>query len=281
MNDHEKLKAREALNIMEAGDIEDSYHQFIHEHKEALVDLSEWLPVTQDYIKPLYPGELVVVVGDTGSGKTCMLQNIAHCMAPLPTLMFHLELPNIKVFERQVALANKMTQAEVRERYINNNPVDLSACSHIYSCDLPGMSVELIEGYIEAATTKAGEPIRIVMIDYIGLMDFGKANNRYTAISRIAQDLKGLAKDTNTVVFVVSQMGRKDRQDVGEIYLHDARDSSSIEQSCQLLLGIWPAQDEMNPKKQVRKIKVVKQTAGDSGKTFTCSFDGPTMVMRG
>lgn len=275
MNDKELRKL--GIHIKSIYDVESDYHEFITHISEKQVDLARWHAPLAGYVEPCVPGELVLVLAETGAGKSGLLQNIAQALRPQTVLFFSLELPNVAIFERHGALANEIPQRDVRERYLRETPepVNVAGSDHIYWIDNTSLTVDQVGLFIEAAKARDIAP-DVVMIDYVGLMK--ALGNRYMAQSSIAEDLKALAKEHNVVLFIACQMGRKGRDDVGEIYLHDSRDSSSIEQSCQLFFGIWTSEDELTHGCKI--LKVVKQTRGKAGRKFTLLWRPEMMVMR-
>ena len=65
-------------------------------------------------------------------------------------------------------------------------------------------------------------------------------------------------------------MGRGEEDDNGtkEVGLYDAKDSGSIENSAQLMLGAWrPERDEL-------VLRVLKQTKGRARWDVHCNYDG-------
>jgi replicative DNA helicase len=75
-----------------------------------------------------------------------------------------------------------------------------------------------------------------------------------------------LARATDTVVIMASQVRRE--QDRTEIDLHDAKDSGSVENSAQLVMGAWrPQVDRMT-------IRILKQTKRAGSVDIHCLFDG-------
>jgi replicative DNA helicase len=78
--------------------------------------------------------------------------------------------------------------------------------------------------------------------------------------------MKVLARATGTVVIIASQVKRD--PDRVEVDLHDAKDSGSIENSAQLVMGAWrPEVDRMT-------IKLLKQTKRAGEHKIECHFDG-------
>ena len=110
----------------------------------------------------------------------------------------------------------------------------------------------------------------LVLVDYIQLVKgFGKS--RYEKISEVAEQLKIVAKNTGTVIIMASQVGRD--KESPEIFLHDAKDSGSIENSSGVVIGIW-----RDPKdQQILNVKVLKNTKGRPSMEIPCLILGDSM----
>ena len=238
------------------------------------LDLGDWLPSFRRIARPLVRGELAFIMADTGVGKSMALQNIAVACARERSLFFELELPGTLLWERWAAHQLKRTCDEVSRivRAGTTPPLGLDDC---YVCDATRLSWEQMAECIEKhAPVKCGAKPLNVFVDYIGLMQ-AHGKSRYERVSVAAEDLKVLAKTTNTIVIASTQRARPDREgeEAGdtEPHLHDAKDSGSIENSAGLLLGMW------RPYRDSLKIKVLKNTKGRAGDTIECNIDGARM----
>jgi hypothetical protein len=74
-------------------ELEKRYRAFVRDLPHRSLDLSKFLAPLGNYTRPLIPGELMLILADTGVGKTVLCQNIARAATPLPTIFFELELP--------------------------------------------------------------------------------------------------------------------------------------------------------------------------------------------
>lgn len=265
--------------IQSIGELEPEYKEMMGASKDMMVDLSRWLPSLRSRFRLLMPGEVVAIVADTSAGKTAILQNIAIAMAPLPTLLFELELPGALTFERFVALVTKKSARSIEEAYMNKQTVDWRTgrkLDHIFVCSLSKMTPQLVEKYILEAPLKMGKKPVLVMIDYLQIMR-GDSKNRYEKASEACEDFKSIAKSTGTVIMFTSQISRKkDEVSSNEVFLHDGKDSGSIESSAGVVLGAW--RDQLDDTKMF--VKVCKQTKGPRNFTIPCRFDGETMGIK-
>lgn len=234
-------------------------------------------PIQGWKIRPMIPGELVIIMAATGVGKTAIVQNISKSAAPMPTLFFELEVPGELMFERFAQIEHGATGEEIESHYRNVGemwPGAFKGLSHILVCPESGLSVDKIEAYINRSALKFGQNPRIVIIDYLGLVRTDVRGSRYEAVSNAVETLRVIAKRTNTIIFVTVQVSRPDKKAEGiEVGLYDAKDSGSIENSGSLFLGAW------RPEADRLVLKVLKNTKGKSGHTIECNFDGERMKL--
>lgn len=266
------------LPMLSMAEIEPSYLELAKNLERDALDLSKWLP-SMKVVRPLVPGELAMVVGDTGIGKTAILSTIMMAYRTThPTLFFEMELPATLMFERIIAASIKQPGWKVEEAYRNGDTVGYDALSKMFAklliCPESRLTVDRIEALINKADLKLGERPKLVLIDYVQLIG-APGSSRYERASKVAEDLKIMAKATNTIVFIASQVTRK--QDEGdrsrEIGLHDAKDSGSLENSCGLVIGAW--REMADP--SLLTLRVLKATKGGGGTTIKCNFNGPQM----
>lgn len=235
------------------------------------IDLSKWLPSFRHYTRILLPGDMAVILSDTGVGKTTILSCIGVSQKPLPGIFFELELPTEALCERFIANQHQVETLDVETTTKTGKEYDLSGWKHIFTCPQSQITIEQMEVIINKAELKIGQRPKFVLVDYIGLMG-GAASKRYERLSDIAESLKVLARSTNTVVIVASQISRdKERQ---EVALHDAKDSGSIENSAQLVIGAWrPAETRI-------ELKILKNTKRAGQHTISCLFDGHKQTIK-
>ena len=256
------------LPIKSMAELEQEYQAHVKNSRERLVTLANWIP-SLGCIRPLVAGELVSVVGDTGTAKTYVLQHIAfHCR--VPTLLFELELPGALTFERFVGIAQKASGESVFNKYDAGETMTYSDLSHVYTCTKSRLSPQEIESIILKSELKMGVRPTLVLVDYIQLVQ-GSGKSRYEKMSDVAEQLKIVAKNTGCVVVMASQVSRDKTSP--EITLHDAKDSGSIENSSGVVLGIWRDDKRSN----VLNLKVLKNTKGKPSQIIKCQIQGDTM----
>jgi 5S rRNA maturation endonuclease (ribonuclease M5) len=260
-----------SLPIYSMADIEPLYKQQVEQSSKTSLDLSKWLPSFRT-IRPLIQGEFALILGDTGAGKTCILQNIAINNLHVPTLMFEMELPMELLFERYIAIKGGFTSLDVEREY-KTNPIFgekamMKQFPNLFICPQSKITLDQIESMIMRAELKMGERPVLVLVDYVQLIT--GTGSRYEKTSNVAEGLKILAKSTRTIIVATSQVSRSEDGDIG---LHSAKDSGSLENSAGLVVGAWRDDEDY----KLLNLRVLKSTKGGAGTEIKCNFDGAKM----
>lgn len=272
------MVAGATVPILSMAELEERYEALLARNDEGCYSFKSWLPTFGHRIRPSMPGDIICFVASTGSGKTALLQNMAWRAAPLPCLLFEMELADSITFERFVAGVMGMRQGDVEEAYRSGNKPDwrdTGWLSNIYVCPSSGLTANGIETIVGRAELKMGVKPVLVLVDYVQLVQ-GLGKGRYEQITGVMSDLKAMAKNTGTVVVVASQIQRKDSRASTAVGLSDGKDSGQIENSAALHIGAWrDPQDE----DKTLILRVNKNTRGYSGQTLRCNWDGARMLI--
>lgn len=263
--------------IYSMAETEDRYRNYVRNIHCYSLDLSRWMPVLRS-VRPLVPGDLALVIGDTGVGKSNVLINIARAAKPLPTILFEMELPIESMYERFMACDRNMPHWEVEKNYIEHDEVaGEKVLDHLFKglflCEESGLTVDQIEQHIVRSQLKIGERPRIVLIDYVQLLK--GVGKRYERTADNAEQLKVVAKRNGVVIVIASQVHRSDGEE--EINLHSAKDSGSLENSASLVIGVWRDTEDLNK----MYLKVLKNTKGTSWRdAVECEYLGERSLIR-
>lgn len=262
------------LPVYSIADLELQYRAFVREADKRAFDLGKFLPSLGAAVRPLVPGEVALIMASTGVGKTALLQQLAIAAAPLPTLLFELELPGELVFERFVQMQMGCYAADVEDEYRSHDTAfwkGYRKLNHIFTCPESGLTPDEIERLIHRSALKIGQTPAVVCLDYIGLVR-APGKSRYETVSYAAEQMKVIAKRTGTIIVMASQISRPDKTEKDiEVKLHDGKDSGALENSAGLVLGMW------RPQPDTLTLKILKNTKGMSGKIITCRYDGARM----
>jgi len=111
----------------------------------------------------------------------------------------------------------------------------------IYVDDSAGLSPLEVRSRARRLAAKLPNGLGLIVIDYLQLMSgSGDADNRTAEISDITRSLKGLAKELECPIIVLSQLNRSLEQRPNKRpIMSDLRESGAIEQDADLILFIY------------------------------------------
>jgi len=195
----------------------------------------------------LQPGEMIIIAGRPSMGKTSLALNIAEHLGVLektPIAIFSLEMSKQVLAERFLCSVSSVDAQLVRKGMLGTEHYQklVEACgilseAPIYIDDCSALSP--LELRAKARRLKNLYGIQAVVVDYLQLMHLGlfKIESRQQEISTISRYLKGLARELNTPVLVLSQLNRSPEGREGHRpRMSDLRESGSIEQDADLII---------------------------------------------
>lgn len=226
-------------------------------------------------------GQMIVIAARPAVGKTSWSMNMADFVAAenrKPVGIFSLEMSGEELAFRMAcsraevdsrdAKAGKLLPAEVERLTDACNKI---ANSPIHICDKSGLTVSQLSS--RARRMALRYKIKILIVDYIQLMGTKLKGTRNDQITEISNGLKGLARDLNIPVIVLSQLNRAIEKEDREPRMSDLRDSGSIEQDADIIVFLSPKEAIDSQSKYVDAL-VAKHRGGPVGK-ITLKFNAP------
>lgn len=200
------------------------------------------------------PGDLIILAGRPGMGKTAALLHFARTAAldrGHQTAVFSLEMPTLQLMQRMVASeVPGYSNSDLRR---GNLPGGFDQVTHLrqqaqrlkthghslHLDDTPGLSIQQLRA--KCARLHAQYPLSLVLVDYIQLMRGDTKGNREQEVGSISRGLKELAKELNVPVIALSQLSRDVEKRGGEKrpMLSDLRESGSLEQDADCIIFLW------------------------------------------
>lgn len=190
---------------------------------------------------------LTIVAGRPGMGKTTFLvqQIIDIVKQGLSVGVFSLEMSANQIATKIISnytnipnssLLRKGLKDDEITRYIILKERLLQMQVHID--ETSSISIDNLK--MKAKSMKLRHNISILFIDYLQLITYHRAGNREQEISLISRSLKGLAKELNIPIVVLSQLSRnvEQRNDKRPL-LSDLRDSGAIEQDADEVIFLY------------------------------------------
>ena len=191
--------------------------------------------------------DLILLAARPSMGKTALALNIAANAARMDKSVgvFSLEMSKTQLGGRLLS-----TRSEVNSQYLNTGNVGdeemnalinaLNELSNLkmYIDDTAGLG--LLELRSKARRLKHERGLDLMIIDYLQLMQGGRAENRQQEISEISRGLKGLARELDIPIIALSQLSRSvELRAEKKPQLSDLRESGSLEQDADIVMFLY------------------------------------------
>ena len=240
-------------------------------------------------IKSFEAGQLVVIAGRPGHGKTALAGTIAVNMAlrGKKILMFSMEMSHEELLGRFVSRLGGISGEKLKEPS-QMTPDDWSAYVTALNSvgELPiaiNSQGDLTPADVANVATRwqRHNGLDVIMIDYLQLMSSGKkTDSRVQEVSYITRTLKNLAVRLKLPIILLSQLSRANDKENRAPKLTDLRDSGTIEQDANTVLLIHRETSLSADKKTIEVsnktyVNIAKQRDGSCG-TVMLTFI-PTM----
>lgn len=239
-------------------------------------------------ISGLFRGDFILLGGRPSMGKTAFAQHVCRALAVqgYPVGIFSMEMSRSALVERDLANFSGVDSSRIRTGNVSAselNVVQEAAGSlsqlPLYIDDQPALTIRELHHRAKQAARK--HDIRVLVVDYLQLAK-GDGNNDNARVSAISRGLKGMARDLNLPVLVLSQLNRslEQRQDRRPM-LSDLRDSGSLEQDADIIMFIYREGAYATPKQTDGKVEIIvsKQRCGPLG-VAEFYFEGKTQSFR-
>lgn len=194
----------------------------------------------------LQSGEMIVIAGRPSMGKTSLALNIAEhigVVERMPLAIFSLETSRQQLAERFMCSASEIDAQLVRKGMLSTEDHQklVEICGQLSEAPIyidDSSSLTPLELRAKARRLKSMYDIRAVFIDYLQLMYGGaRVESRQQEIATISRYIKGLARELNVPVVVLSQLNRAPEDRVGHRpRMSDLRESGSIEQDADVVM---------------------------------------------
>lgn len=238
----------------------------------------------QVMLSGLRPGQVVVIGARPGVGKTISGLDFARHAAmrlKLPTLFFSLEMSESEIGDRSLAAESKVGLKAIRENELSKDDWDRIARKQDAIQLAPLVvddSAHCTLGRIRARLRGMArtDPARLVVVDYLGLMEAPKADNRERQVAELSRGIKLLAKEFKVPIVALSQLNREStKRNDRRPTMSELRDSGAIEQDADIviLLHREDAYDKESPRAGEMDVIVEKNRNGPTG-VVTVAFQG-------
>jgi len=253
-----------------------------HARKELITGVGSGFRDLDEITAGFQRGDLIIVAARPSVGKTALVLNIAqhvgikdHAGRKRTVGIFSLEMSKEQLFLRMLTSAATIDSHRLRTGFLLDK--DWGRLSHalgtlsetkIYVDDTPGIGV--LEMRAKSRRLMAEHGLDLLVVDYVQLMQArGRFDNRTLELGAISRALKGLAKELNVPILVISQLSRapEARSDHRPM-LSDLRESGALEQDADVVILLFRADQYPDPKPEdqgIAELNVAKQRNGPTG----------------
>jgi len=227
----------------------------------------------------LQPSELLILAARPSQGKTALALNFAENIsirAGMPVAFFSLEMSKESLLQRLVASVAQIDAHKFRTGHLSREDWRrmTEALGTISNAPLwidDAGSTSVLEIGAKARRLKREKGLSLVVVDYLQLITGrGRFGNRQEEVSSISRALKGLAKELQIPVLVLSQLTRAPEREERGPQLSDLRESGAIEQDADVVMFIyrphWSKMDASPEERDQAEIQVAKQRNGPTDK---------------
>lgn len=222
-----------------------------------IVGFHEWNEITGG----MQPGQLILLGGRPGMGKTSVAQRVARGAAEAGhgTLFISREMPVEQLMMRLVAdmlfeaggratfpdiKRGKMDREDYARAAAIRERLDAWPLRFEEPEQLNAARVGSIIRRHQREFAARGQTLKVVIIDYLGLLEPPqKRSNREQEMSDISREMKSVARATGTTIIALAQLNRGvEQRDDKRPVLSDLRDSGSLEQDADTVIFAYRAQ---------------------------------------
>jgi replicative DNA helicase len=236
----------------------------------------------------LHSGDLIIIAGRPGMGKTALVGNITVHVAlnGKPVVFYSLEMPAEILMTRIISGISGIDSRHLRRGFIQSShwPRLVNAASTIgntplFIDDKPDITPAEIRA--KARRIKSEHGLGLLVVDYMQLMRVpGRHDTREQEVAEISRTFKAIARELEIPVIGLSQLNRQvDSRINKRPMLSDLRESGAIEQDADVIAFIY--RDEIynkhqdNPNRGIAEVEIAKQRNGPTG-TIRLKFEATT-----
>ncbi len=266
--------------------------EYRHNNRFSMIGHSTGIADLDSATSGLIGGDLIILAGRPGMGKSAVAGNIAATVAATgtPVLLFSLEMHADSVMTRIMARESGINSRNLRRGQLADTqwPMAVNAAGAIskwplYIDDKPDITPTEIRA--KARQMKKENGLGLLIVDYIQLVRVtGKHDSREQAVAEISRTLKAIARELEIPVVGLSQLNRNvDGRTDKHPMLSDLRESGAIEQDADIIIFIYRDEvynkAEENPKRGLAEFDIAKHRNGETGR-FEVIFDAKTQTIR-
>lgn len=221
----------------------------------AIQTLKTGIPWIDNLSRGLIPGDYAILAARPSCGKTALAVQILAELAKsgIPTVFFSREMSQELIAQRLISycswtdvtglLRGEESDEDTRNSVLSVEP-EIRYASQLIKVIARGInSIESVERLARLAVTGGA---RLVVFDYIQLMEMSTGRNRNEDVEKFSRRMKAMLVDLGVPGIFLSQLSRSCEAENRRPKLSDLRDSGAIEQDADLVWFLH--REKINPK---------------------------------
>ncbi|MBA3268930.1 MAG: replicative DNA helicase [Acidobacteria bacterium] len=230
--------------------VKDSFPKIeaLFQHKSFITGISTGFTEIDKMTRGFQRGDLVIVAARPSMGKTSLVLNICQHVAVSGGVagFFSLEMSKEQLFMRLLASEAKIDNFRLMsgqigaKEYSNiTHALETLSAANLYIDDTASAGV--LEMRAKARRLQSEHGLNMIAVDYVQLMTGrGRFENRTLELASISRSLKGLAKELNVPIVLLSQLSRApEARSDKRPQLSDLRESGALEQDADVVILIF------------------------------------------
>lgn len=191
------------------------------------------------------PGQLIVIGARPAIGKSTLGLGFARAAAitnKIPTLFESLEMGEDELANNILSAQARIPLHHIKQGTVSDADIARAArfvpditAAPLHVNDASHLTLPMLRGRVRHLIRTAG--LRLVIVDYLQLMQAPKAENRQAEVAALSRGLKLMAKEFGITVVILAQLNRgpEQRQDKRPAK-SDLRESGAIEQDADIVI---------------------------------------------
>ena len=249
------------MPVMSASEMESKYVERIRNlDRLPRINLADIYLLEQNFW--MNPGEMIIVIGDTGMGKTAWVQNLV-VENKVRTLWLSLEMPVDLMYRRFLQIARGETKEEIDAHYKVSDNAWSKLIEHINCVTIPPKIEQIRRLVAETQPT-------MLVVDTIDCVRVSKyIHDSMFKMDEIIAEIRDIATTQHVIVVGVSHTTKADSR-TGALDVHSGKHSSSIAQKADQVIAVEGLRNSI-----ARKI-TSKKTRDGNGLNIVCNFTPDT-----
>ena len=236
------------MNLLNVDDMAEQYAEFLQkDFTKSAFNFKDIYNLNDDFW--VLPGELVVISGNTGMGKSTWVMNLATKIPHLPIMLLSLENHQHLTFRRFVQMCHNLSKEEAMEVYRDPDKRQKyqKAFKHIQiTCEPPELS-RLVEGIARSKP-------KVVILDTSDMIWVKGMHDEIGRMNEIINGLKAVAQSQDCIVIAVHHVN-KVAENTGIVKMGNLKGTSNVSQKADKVLVINGDRNERRRSLTVEKAR--------------------------